>query len=74
MLQRATRSLTAPPCTCGCQPMYVHHLAGNRHSFECPPCGVTTARFGTQPLALMSWRQITTGAEQPTVLRQVRAA
>jgi hypothetical protein len=54
--------------------MYVHHLAGNRHSFECPPCGVTTARFGTQPLALMSWRQITTGAEQPTVLRQVRAA
>jgi hypothetical protein len=51
--------------------MAVHHLAGSLHSLECPPCGVTTAKFGTYPLALMSWRQITTGAEQPAALRAV---
>lgn len=73
-MQRAIRSMSAAPCTCGQQPMHVHHFAGNQHSFECPPCGITTGKFGTQALALMKWRQITTGIEQPASLRSVRAA
>lgn len=73
MIQRARRSLTAPPCACGQQPMHVHHLAGSRHSFECPPCGIATRAFGTESLALMSWRNAVQGVEQPIALRSVPA-
>mgnify|MGYP006883220846 CR=1 FL=1 len=71
MIQRARRSLTAPPCTCGLQPMHVHHLAGNRHSLECPPCGIATQAFGSEALAQMSWRNAVQGVEQPIALRPV---
>jgi hypothetical protein len=71
MIQIAKRSESAPPCSCGRQPMHVEHRAGNQHSFECPPCGVKTGKHPSQALALMAWRA---PSKESRPLRVVRHA
>lgn len=74
MLQKATRSFSAPPCTCGLQPFHVTHFGRNLHSYECPPCGISTSKFGSDALALMKWRQLVEQKDETPALRAVKNA